>query len=107
MMIQKNRTFAFMAAAAALLLVACANQMEPAKQSIANIESAIAAAADAPKYIPDQLAAVQAKLADLKAAYDRQGLQDGAGRCAGGALGGPGPVGRHDAQEGDRGQGRH
>jgi hypothetical protein len=72
MMIQKNRTFAFMAVAAALLLVACANQMEPAKQAIANIESAIAAATDASKYIPDQLAAVQAKLADLKAAYDRQ-----------------------------------
>jgi hypothetical protein len=70
MMHLKNRTFAFVATAAALLLAACANQMEPAKQAIANIESAIAAAADAPKYIPDQLAAVQTKLADLKTAFD-------------------------------------
>ena len=70
MMHLKNRTFAFVATAAALLLAACANQMEPAKQAIANIESAISAAADAPKYIPDQLAAVQTKLADLKTAFD-------------------------------------
>ncbi len=70
MMIKRNPTFAFLAAAATLLLVACADQMEPAKQAIAGIESAIAAATDAPKYIPDQLAAVQTKLADLKTAYD-------------------------------------
>jgi hypothetical protein len=71
-MIKKNRTIAFLAAAATLLLVACADQMEPAKQAIAGIESAIAAATDAPKYIPDQLAAVQTKLADLKTAYDNK-----------------------------------
>jgi hypothetical protein len=70
MMIQKNKTFAFLAVAAALMLGACADQMEPAKQAIANIESAIAAATDAPKYVPDQLAAVQSKLADLKTAFD-------------------------------------
>lgn len=70
MRIQQNRTFAFMAVVATLLLVACANQMEPAKQAIAGIENAIAAATDASKYIPDQLAAVQAKLADLKTSFD-------------------------------------
>lgn len=72
MMIQKSRTFAFLAVTAALVLAACANQMEPAKQAIANIESAIAAAPDASKYVPDQLAAVQSKLADLKTAFDNK-----------------------------------
>jgi hypothetical protein len=67
---RKNMAFAFMAAAATLLLVACENQMEPAQKAISNIEDAIAAAKDAPKYIPDQVAAVQAKLADLKTAFD-------------------------------------
>ena len=72
MRIQKNKTVAFLAVAAALLLGACANQMEPAKQAIANIESAVNAATDAPKYVPDQLAAVQTKLADLKTAFDNK-----------------------------------
>ncbi len=72
MRIQKSRTFAFMAVAATVLLAACANQMEPAKQAIAGIESAIAAAPDASKYIPEQLAAVQAKLADLKTSFDNK-----------------------------------
>jgi hypothetical protein len=72
MMTKKNRTFAFLAVATTLLLAACENQMEPAQRAIAGIENAIAAAKDAPKYIPDQLAAVQAKLADLKTAYDKK-----------------------------------
>ena len=72
MMTQKNRIFAFLAVTAALVLAACADQMEPAKQAIAKIESAIAAAPDAAKYIPDQLTAVQAKLADLKTAFDNK-----------------------------------
>jgi len=72
MMTQKNRIFAFLAVTAALLLAACADQMEPAKQAIAKIESAIAAAPDAAKYVPDQLTAVQAKLSDLKTAFDNK-----------------------------------
>ena len=72
MTIQKNRAFAFLAVAAALLLGACENQMDPAKQAIANIESAVAGATDASKYVPDQLAAVQTKLADLKTAFDNK-----------------------------------
>jgi hypothetical protein len=60
-------------ALAALLLVGCANQMEPAKKAIADVEAAIAAAGpDAAQYIPDQLQAVTGQLADLKAKFDQK-----------------------------------
>ncbi|SRR5260221_6104526 len=60
-------------AAAALLLSACSNQMEPAQQAIAGIDSAIASASpDAAKYIPDELATVQAKQTELKAAFEKK-----------------------------------
>jgi hypothetical protein len=60
-------------ALAALLLVGCANQMEPAQKAIADVEAAIAAAgADAAQYIPDQLQAVTGQLADLKAKFDKK-----------------------------------
>jgi hypothetical protein len=60
-------------ALAALLLVGCANQMEPAQKAIADVEAAIAAAgADAAQYIPDQLQAVTSQLADLKAKFDKK-----------------------------------
>ena len=58
---------------AGLLLAACANQMEPAKQAIDNIQSTVnAAATDAGKYVPEQLADVQAKLAELKTSYEKK-----------------------------------
>jgi hypothetical protein len=58
---------------AAILMVACANQMEPAKNALDNINATLAAAApDAQKYIPDQLAGAQAKVASLTASFDRK-----------------------------------
>ena len=58
-------------ALATLAVAACANKMEPAQKAIADIEAAIAAAGDdATKYIPDQVQAVQDKVANLKAKFD-------------------------------------
>ena len=63
----------FVTVTATLLLAACASQMEPAQTAIAGIESAISSAsADAGKYVPEQLSPVQAKLTDLKAAFDKK-----------------------------------
>jgi hypothetical protein len=54
-------------------LAACASQMEPAKKLIADVEASVAAAgADAQQYVPEHAAAVAQKLADLKAAFDKQ-----------------------------------
>jgi len=60
-------------AMAAMLLAGCANQMEPAKQAIAGIETAIAAAGpDAAQFIPDELQAVTNQLNDLKMKFDQK-----------------------------------
>jgi hypothetical protein len=58
---------------AAILLAACSGQKEPAQKLIHDIDSTVTAAAgEAAKYVPDQLAAVQSKLAVLKASFDKQ-----------------------------------
>jgi len=71
--IVKHRTQFLSVLVAGLVLAACASQMEPAKKMLADVEAAVAAAgADAQQYVPDQVAAVNQKLADLKAAFDKQ-----------------------------------
>jgi hypothetical protein len=56
-----------------LLIVACGNPMQPAKNALDNINATLtAASADAQKYIPDQLADAQGKVAQLTAAYNKQ-----------------------------------
>jgi trimeric autotransporter adhesin len=67
-------SFRFLAVmVAGLLLAACANLQEPAQKLIAEIDAAVAAAgADAQQYVPEQVADVKQKLADLKTAYDNK-----------------------------------
>lgn len=56
-----------------LALSGCANQMEPAKEAISQIGAAIAAAgADAQRYIPDDLKAINDQLSALKAKFDQK-----------------------------------
>ena len=60
-------------ALAALLLGACANQMQPAQQALDGVNNAISAVApDAEKYMPGALAPLQSKAADLKASFDNK-----------------------------------
>ena len=61
-----------LAAMMAMLIVGCANQKAPAEQAVAGAESALSAIRDtAPKYAPEQLAAVDAQLASLKDALSK------------------------------------
>lgn len=58
-------------AVVALAIAGCGGAKEPATKAIAGIETAIeSASAEAAKYVPEDLATVQGKLAELKTAYD-------------------------------------
>jgi hypothetical protein len=69
-----QRTTRFLAlCSVAILFVACVNQMEPAKNALDNINSILSSvAADAQKYIPDQYAQAQGKVAALTASYEKK-----------------------------------
>jgi hypothetical protein len=57
----------------ALLFAACVNQMEPAKNALDNINGTLnAVSADAQKYIPDQFAQAQTKVAALTASFEKK-----------------------------------
>ena len=58
---------------AAIALAACTGQKVPAEKLIAEIQQTVTAASDeAKKYIPEQLMAVQTKLDELKASFDKK-----------------------------------
>jgi hypothetical protein len=57
----------------AILFVACANQMEPARNALDNINTTInSVSADAQKYVPDQFAEAQTKVAALTASFEKK-----------------------------------
>jgi len=57
----------------AMLFVACANQMEPAKSALDNIQATLnSVAADAQKYVPEQYAQAQAKAAALTSSFEKK-----------------------------------
>lgn len=57
----------------AILLVACANQMEPAKNALDNINTTLnSVSADAQKYVPDQFTQAQSKAAALTASFEKK-----------------------------------
>ena len=57
----------------AILFVACANQMEPAKNALDNINTTLnSVSADAQKYVPDQFAEAQTKVAALTTSFEKK-----------------------------------
>ena len=57
----------------AVLFVACANQMEPAKNALDNINTTLnSVSADAQKYVPDQFTQAQSKVAALTASFEKK-----------------------------------
>jgi hypothetical protein len=56
-----------------ILVAACGNQMEPAKNDLDNINATLSAAsADAQKYVPDLYAHAQSQVATLTASFEKK-----------------------------------
>jgi hypothetical protein len=57
----------------AILFVACTNQMEPAKNALDNINTTLnSVSADAQRYVPEQFAEAQGKVAGLTASFEKK-----------------------------------
>lgn len=57
----------------ALAAAGCESQKEPAEQAVASLEQSLEnAAAQAEKYVPDEVAAARAKVAEMKALLEKQ-----------------------------------
>jgi hypothetical protein len=57
---------------AALAIAACSNLQDPAKHAVDSVDAAVSSAAPAAqKYRPEQFAALQARVASLKASFDK------------------------------------
>lgn len=68
----KKYSVFLLAALAAVLLVACNTQKGPAEQAVASSQAALDAVRDdAQKYAPEQLGGVEAKLSDMKGAFQQ------------------------------------
>jgi len=58
---------------AVILMVACANERDPAKNALDNINSTLSSvSAEAQQYVPDQLTQAQSKVADLNASFEKK-----------------------------------
>ena len=68
----KKHSVFLLAALAAVLLVGCNTQKGPAEQAVASAQAALDAVRDdAQKYAPEQLGGVEAKLSDMKGAFQQ------------------------------------
>jgi predicted small secreted protein len=68
----KKHSVFLLAALAAVLLVGCNTQKGPAEQAVASAQQALDAVRDdAQKYAPEQLGSVEAKLSDMKGAFQQ------------------------------------
>ena len=72
---KSNQSFTrfLMTCVIATFVAACANQMEPAKNALENINTTLSAvAADAQMYVPDQFSQAQSHISELTASFEKK-----------------------------------